>query len=116
MCEAWNGFKEGKWQEEINVRDFIQLNYKEYKGDDSFLTGATERTSQLMAAVQGLFKKERQNGGVLDVDTDTVTAARKELSEKGYSVLVGRAPDKSVRYRKLLKLTGKGVEILEEND
>ena len=72
--ENWLGFKEGKWQEEINVRDFIQLNYKEYTGDDSFLSGATKRTSELMATVQGLFKKERKKGGVLDVDTDTVSS------------------------------------------
>ena len=72
--ENWLGFKEGKWQEEINVRDFIQLNYKEYTGDDSFLSGATKRTSELMDTVQGLFKKERKKGGVLDVDTDTVSS------------------------------------------
>ena len=72
--ENWLGFKEGKWQDEINVRDFIQLNYKEYTGDDSFLSGATKRTSELMNTVQGLFKKERKKGGVLDVDTDTVSS------------------------------------------
>ena len=72
--ENWNGFREGKWQDEINVRDFIQLNYKEYKGDDSFLAGSTKRTDELMSTVQGLFKKERKNGGVLDVDTDTVSS------------------------------------------
>ena len=44
----WNGFKEGVWKDEINVRDFIQTNYKEYKGDASFLAGATERTEKLM--------------------------------------------------------------------
>ena len=40
----WNGFKSGVWQDEINVRDFIQQNYKEYKGDESFLANATDRT------------------------------------------------------------------------
>ena len=68
----WNGFKAGKWMDEINVRDFIQLNYKEYKGDSSFLAGATERTSSLMKKVQSLFALERQYGGVLDIDTNTV--------------------------------------------
>ncbi len=69
----WAGFNGGAWQDEINVRDFIQKNYKEYVGDASFLAGATERTNNLMAKVQELFKQERQNGGVLDIDTDTVT-------------------------------------------
>ncbi len=72
--ENWTGFNEGVWQDEINVRDFIQLNYKEYKGDDSFLSGPTKRTDELMATVQELFKKERKKGGVLDVDTDTVSS------------------------------------------
>ncbi|MBQ4105300.1 MAG: formate C-acetyltransferase [Clostridia bacterium] len=73
-CENWNGFKEGKWQDEINVRDFIQSNYSEYCGDDSFLEGATKRTSNLMKKVQSLFELERQFGGVLDVDTTTVSS------------------------------------------
>ena len=70
----WNGFIGGLWQEEINVRDFIQKNYKEYKGDDSFLSGATPRTNEVMKKVQALFKEERQKGGVLDIDTETVTS------------------------------------------
>lgn len=70
----WNGFTEGIWQNEINVRDFIQQNYKEYKGDSSFLTGATERTKELMRKLNELFKLERQYGGVLDIDTATVSS------------------------------------------
>ena len=70
----WNGFVKGVWQDEINVRDFIQRNYKEYKGDDSFLAGATERTNALMKKVQNLFMLERQYGGVLDIDTATVSS------------------------------------------
>ena len=72
--ENWNGFAAGAWRDEINVRDFIQSNYKAYEGDPSFLTGATERTQTLMAKVQELFKKEREAGGVLDIDTDTVSS------------------------------------------
>ena len=72
--QNWNGFNAGVWQDEINVRDFIQKNYKEYCGDDSFLAGATERTSALMKKVQTLFAVERQFGGVLDIDTDTVSS------------------------------------------
>ena len=70
----WNGFKSGAWQNEINVRDFIQQNYKPYEGDDSFLAGATERTNDMMKKVNSLFKLERQYGGVLDIDTTTVSS------------------------------------------
>ncbi|MBE6809518.1 MAG: formate C-acetyltransferase [Ruminococcaceae bacterium] len=72
--ENWNGFKAGVWQTQINVRDFIQANYTEYTGDDSFLSGATERTQALMKKVQALFALERQFGGVLDIDTATVSS------------------------------------------
>ena len=70
----WDGFKSGVWQNEINVRDFIQQNYKAYEGDDSFLAGATERTNDMMKKVNSLFKLERQYGGVLDIDTTTVSS------------------------------------------
>ncbi len=70
----WNGFVGGAWQDEINVRDFIQKNYKEYIGDDSFLAGATERTKALMEKVQTLFKLERGRGGVLDVATEVASS------------------------------------------
>ena len=70
----WNGFKKGVWQDEINVRDFIQQNYTEYKGDSSFLAGATPRTEALMKKLQSLFTLERQYGGVLDIDTATVSS------------------------------------------
>ena len=70
----WNGFIAGKWQEEINVRDFIQKNYKEYTGDDAFLCGPTERTQELLKKVESLFALERQYGGVLDIDTATVSS------------------------------------------
>ena len=70
----WNGLVKGSWQDEINVRDFIQRNYKEYTGDDSFLAGPTERTNAVMKKVQSLFTLERQYGGVLDIDTATVSS------------------------------------------
>ena len=70
----WNGFKPGVWQDEINVRDFIQQNYKEYTGNSDFLAGATERTDALMKKVEALFALERQFGGVLDIDTATVSS------------------------------------------
>ncbi len=70
----WSGFAAGVWQDEINVRDFIQQNYKSYEGDSSFLAGATERTQALMKKLQALFALERQFGGVLDIDTATVSS------------------------------------------
>ena len=70
----WNGFNAGVWQDEINVRDFIQTNYKEYCGDDSFLAKATARTEALNKKLQSLFALERQFGGVLDIDTATVSS------------------------------------------
>ncbi len=70
----WNGFNTGAWCNEINVRDFIQKNYKEYKGDASFLAGSTERTDELMKKLESIFALERQFGGVLDIDTVTVSS------------------------------------------
>ena len=70
---AWQGFKTGRWNKEINVREFIQLNYSPYEGNDSFLAGATENTKKLWDEAMVLFKKERENGGTLDVDTKTVS-------------------------------------------
>jgi len=72
--KAWYGFVPGEWQEKTNVRDFIQKNYTPYEGDEKFLEAPTERTSRLMAKLQELFKKERENGGVLDIDTETVSS------------------------------------------
>ncbi len=70
----WNGFVTGVWQDEINVRDFIQTNYKEYTGDDHFLAGPTKRTQDMMKKLNSLFTLERQYGGVLDIDTATVSS------------------------------------------
>ena len=70
----WTGFTKGIWQDEINVRDFIQNNYAEYTGDDSFLESPTKRTAELMKKLESLFALERQYGGVLDIDTATVSS------------------------------------------
>ena len=72
--KQWEGFNTGLWTEEINVRDFIQKNYKEYKGNSDFLAGPTERTNGIFKKVQELFALERQFGGVLDIDTATVSS------------------------------------------
>ncbi|MBR6556910.1 MAG: formate acetyltransferase, partial [Clostridia bacterium] len=72
--ENWTGFVPGPWQDEINVRDFIQRNYTEYTGDASFLSGSTTRTRDLLKKIEGLFELERRFGGVLDIDTATVSS------------------------------------------
>ena len=72
--EQWKGFNLGDWQDEINVRDFIQKNYTPYEGDDSFLEGATEKTKKLWNEVLELYKKEHDApGSVLDIDTKTAS-------------------------------------------
>ncbi len=88
----WNGFVKGVWQDEINVRDFIQQNYKEYKGDASFLTGATARTNDMMKKVNSLFALERQYGGVLDIDTTNASSLTTFLPgyvDKANELIVG---------------------------
>lgn len=98
--ENWNGFIEGVWQDEINVRDFIQTNYKEYPGDAAFLAGATTRTKSLMEKVQGLFALERQKGGVLDIDTDTVsslTSYAPGYIDKENEIIVGMQTDSPLK-------------------
>ncbi len=72
--QNWQGFKQGIWQDQIDVRDFIQKNYAEYTGSADFLATATARTTAVMNKVQALFKLEQQRGGVLDVDTETVSS------------------------------------------
>lgn len=70
----WEGFVSGRWnQSSVNVRDFIQLNYTMYDGDESFLTGPTKATTALWAQVLDLSKKERDAGGVLDMDTKIIS-------------------------------------------
>ncbi len=96
----WNGFKQGVWQDEINVRDFIQTNYKEYFGDDKFLAGPTKRTRKLMDKIQDLFAQERKKGGVLDVDTETVTSLTSFAPgyiDKENELIVGLQTDKPLK-------------------
>jgi formate C-acetyltransferase len=71
--EQWNGFEGRQWKEEVNVRDFIQKNYKPYDGDESFLAAPTEATNKLWGALQKLQKEERAKGGVLDMETEVVS-------------------------------------------
>ncbi|MFF2876125.1 formate C-acetyltransferase [Gottfriedia sp. NPDC057991] len=71
--EQWQGFKEGSWTRKVNVREFIHLNYVEYKGNDEFLSAPTEATKSLWTQVMELTKQERERGGMYDMDTKTVS-------------------------------------------
>lgn len=73
QMEQWNGFEGRLWKEEVNVRNFIQNNYKPYEGDASFLAGPTESTQLLWQELKNLQKQERDKNGVLDMDTDIVS-------------------------------------------
>ena len=98
--ENWRGFNVGKWQESIDVRNFIQENYKEYTGDDRFLAGATDRTSALMKKVQSLFALERQYGGVLDIDTvnvSSLTSYAPGYIDKGNEIIVGMQTNRPLK-------------------
>lgn len=97
---AWKSFKDGKWSKEIDVRGFIQLNYTPYEGDASFLVKATENTNSLMDEMMELFKKERDNGGTLDVDTKTVSAIdayKPGYLDKEKEVVVGFQTDEPLK-------------------
>ena len=96
----WQGFCDGAWKNEINVRDFIQTNYKEYKGDGDFLAKATPRTEGLMKKLQALFALERQYGGVLDIDTTTVsslTSYAPGYIDKENEIIVGMQTNRPLR-------------------
>ena len=71
--KQWDGFEGRMWKEEVNTRDFIQQNYKPYDGDSSFLEGPTEATDKLWGILQDLQKKERAQGGILDMETEVVS-------------------------------------------
>ena len=93
-------FVGGKWQSEINVRDFIQKNYTPYDGDSSFLAGPTEATTKLWQECCDLFKKERDNGGVLDMDTkvvSTITSHKAGYIDKSLETIVGLQTDKPLK-------------------
>lgn len=94
--EAWRDFKPGAWKNEINLRSFIQENYTPYTGDEAFLMGVTKRTKELMEKLNALFEKERENGGVLDVDTRTVSspmAYRPGYLDRENELIVGLQTD-----------------------
>ena len=100
LRSEWKGFKAGKWQASIDVRDFIQTNYTPYEGRESFLCGATARTEGLMKKVSRLFELEREFGGVLDIDTQTVTSLTNYgpgYIDKASEIIVGLQTDRPLR-------------------
>ncbi len=100
MKEQWQGFKGSKWQDEVDVRDFIQNNYKPYDGDESFLEGPTESTNTLWGKLQKLQKEERAKGGVLDMETEVVsslTAYGPGYLDKDLEKVVGLQTDKPLK-------------------
>ena len=97
MRSEWNGFTGGNWEKFVDVRDFIQKNYTPYEGDDSFLCGPTQNTKDLWAEVMDLTKKEREAGGVLDMDTkvvSTLTSHGAGYLDKDKETIVGFQTDK----------------------
>lgn len=94
--EPWRSFKVGEWTESVNVRDFIQGNYQPYDGEESFLKPSTERTRDLWKKTEALLAKEIENGGVLDLDTATisgVTAHGPGYIDRDLEVVVGFQTD-----------------------
>ena len=100
VTTAWNGFKGGNWQDEIDVRDFINRNYTPYDGDQSFLEEATEATTKLNDMLIDIKLKERAAGGVLDADTkvvSTITSHKTGYLDKDLEKIVGLQTDKPMK-------------------
>ena len=97
---AWNNFNSGDWQNEINVRDFIQKNYTPYDGDGAFLAPATARTTALREKFDKLLVEEREKGGVRNIDTEnviTITAFGPGYLDKDNEVIVGLQTDEPLK-------------------
>ena len=103
MREQWRGFRGTHWVDDVNVRDFIQNNYTQYSGDESFLEGPTEATTELWGKVQDLQKQERAKGGVLDMETEVVSSITSygpgyiDESLKDKEQIVGLQTDKPLK-------------------
>lgn len=97
---AWRGFSDGHWRTEIDVREFIQQNYKPYEGDDAFLAGPSERTKKLWEKTSRLLQEETKRGGTLDIDTKTVSTITSHAPgyiEKDLEVIVGLQTDEPLK-------------------
>ena len=104
MAEAWRGFKrDGHWDVDVNVRNFIQTNYTPYDGDESFLEGPTEATDKLWGRLQELQKEEREHNGVLECETEIVSSLTAygpgyiDESMKDLEQIVGLQTDKPLK-------------------
>jgi len=98
--QGWKNFNGGNWQNEIDVRNFIQTNYTPYEGSEEFLSPATERTEALMKKLNHLFDLEREFGGVLDIDTQTVsslTSYNPGYLDKEKEIIVGLQTDRPLK-------------------
>ena len=113
--DEWNGFTGGDWEDEIDVRDFIQKNYTPYTGDDSFLANATETTKKLWEEVLNLYKKETENGGVLAISDDiasTITSHDAGYIDKDLEKIVGLQTDAPL---KRAIMPNGGIRIVEKS-
>ena len=113
--EEWNGFNRGIWEEEIDVRDFIQKNYTQYEGDDKFLAGSTEKTDKLWKEVLKLYDEEKKNGGVLDISTDiasTISSHDAGYIDKDLEEIVGLQTEKPLK--RAIMPEG-GIRIVEKS-
>lgn len=98
----WRGFKGHKWQEEIDVRDFIIQNFTPYEGNDSFLVGPTDRTKKAVSVADVYYAKERENGGVYKIDTQHISSVNDEfdpgyLLDKNEEIIVGLQTDEPLK-------------------
>ena len=112
--EQWNGFKGTKWKEGVDTRDFIQNNYTEYRGDDSFLEGPTEATEKLWDELQKLNDIQFERNGVYDMDTEivsTITSHEPGYLNKELETIVGFQTDKP--FKRSLQPFG-GIRMAEK--
>ena len=113
--KQWNGFNKDSWTDSVDVRQFIQKNYTPYTGDDSFLAEATEKTNALWNIVLDLYKKEKDNGGVLDIDTktiSTITSHKPGYIQKDLEEIVGLQTDAPLK-RSIMPFGG--IRIVEKS-
>ena len=113
--EEWNNFNSGSWENEVNVRNFIQLNYTPYEGDSSFLADVTEKTNKLWQEVLELYKKEREAGGVLGISTDvasTISSHAAGYIDKNLEEIVGLQTEEPL---KRAIMPNGGIRIVEKS-
>ena len=113
--EQWKNFNSGSWEDEINVRDFIQKNYTPYEGNSSFLSEATKKTKDLWNEVLELYKKEREAGGVLEISNDiasTISSHEAGYIDKDLEQIVGLQTEKPL---KRAIMPNGGIRIVEKS-